>query len=93
MNKSFLNSKQSRLLMLGITLVATLGKDFLLPNNAENLLGISHEVEAQVIDNSNRETQSFIDRAKEKFKKGNYQEALANCTQAIRLSPKYAPAY
>ena len=35
----------------------------------------------------------YLNRANEKYKKGDYQEAIADYTQAINLKPNYAEAY
>jgi hypothetical protein len=66
MKQFTLNSKQSKLFVIGITLLTTLGTSLLSFNNAKDLFGFSLKVDAQTTDR-NIDAKLFIERAREKY--------------------------
>ncbi len=88
MNHSILNTKSLKILVLSISLLTTLGIDFLVPNNIKKSFIFSPYVEAQTTSKIN-EAKVFFDRASMKYG----DKAIADYTEAIRLNPKYYEAF
>ena len=90
MNQSFSNAKLLKLLVLSISLLATVGIDFLISNDIKKSFVFSPYVEAQTTSKVN-EAKVFFDRASLKY--GDDYGMIADYTEAIRLNPKYSEAY